>query len=39
MSSSVLSFQEMEKEQLMLVGGKAMNLGEVAIVACHIKLK
>ncbi|WP_163102795.1 phosphoenolpyruvate synthase [Peribacillus alkalitolerans] len=30
MSSLVLGFQEMEKKQLMLVGGKGLNLGELS---------
>jgi rifampicin phosphotransferase len=30
MSSLVLDFQEMDKEQLLLVGGKGLNLGELA---------
>ena len=32
MSSLVLSFQEMEKTQLLLVGGKGLNLGELSKV-------
>ena len=30
MSSLVLGFQEMEKTQLLLVGGKGLNLGELS---------
>ncbi len=30
MSSVVLGFQEMEKTQLMVVGGKGLNLGELS---------
>jgi rifampicin phosphotransferase len=33
MSSMVLSFQEMEKTQLLLVGGKGLNLGELTKIA------
>ncbi|WP_328799932.1 phosphoenolpyruvate synthase [Paenibacillus sp. LX16] len=37
MSSLVLSFQEMEKTQLLLVGGKGLNLGELSkIEGIHV---
>ncbi|WP_163581488.1 phosphoenolpyruvate synthase [Gracilibacillus saliphilus] len=37
MSSSVLDFQEIEKTQLMLVGGKGLNLGELSkIQGIHV---
>src|SRR6185312_16080036 len=37
MSSLVLGFQEMEKTQLLLVGGKGLNLGELSkIEGIHV---